>query len=266
MSLHRTPPSDNNNNPKRVRSDEDVDEVAQPLTLEAVMRAMNQHFAQTRARIEEINVNISGKIDTVRAELDGKLESVLHDINTFKADCTTRLRSNEDALCTLTERVNEISHDIGGLEKRNELIVSGIPYLKDENLTAYFSDMWKYVGLHVNSTPSVDVRRLRPTNQNDGLIVVQFALQNNRDDFYSSYLRKRDLKLCHLGIDSPRRIYVNENLTVAARKLKASALRLKKAGKISSVYTKQGTVMVRRSADQLPVPVRSDEMLDQFLS
>lgn len=230
------------------------------------MEAMNHHFAQTRARIEEINVNISGKIDTVRAELDGKLEAVLHDINSFKADCSSKLNSHEEALCVLNERVDEISHTIGGLDNRNELIVSGIPYLQDENLRSYFNAMWKHVGLPEIITPSVDVRRLRSSNQNDGLVVLQFALRNNRDDFYSSYLRKRDLKLCHLGIDSPRRVYVNENLTVTARKIKASALRLKKAGKLSSVYTKLGTVMVRRSSDQLPVPVRSDEVLDQFLS
>lgn len=230
------------------------------------MQAMNHQFAQTLARIEEISVNISGKIDTVKADLDGKLEAVLHDINSFKADCNAKLKSNEDALCALDERVGSISQDIDNLQNRNELIVSGIPYLKDENLTSYFNAMWKYLDLQKGSIPSVDVRRLRPSTQNDGLIVLQFALRNDRDDFYSGYLHKRDLKLCHLGIDSSRRVYVNENLTVAARKIKATALRLKKAGKLSTVYTKLGTVMVRRSVDQPPMAVHSDVLLDQFLS
>lgn len=269
MSTKRTPPNPNSgasttNLSKRVRSDDDTDENSQALTLETVMKAINQQFAKTLARIEEINVNISGKIDTVKAELDGKLEAVLTDINTFKADCTAKLKFNEDALCDLNGRVNEISQDIGSLENRNELIVSGIPYLKDENLTTYFNAMWKHFGLHENHVPSVDLRRLRSSTQSEGLIVLQFALRNNRDDFYSSYLQKRDLKLCHLGIDSPRRIYVNENLTVAARKIKAAALRLKKAGKLSSVYTKLGTIMVKRTANQLPVAIHSEDHLDQF--
>lgn len=266
MSLHRTPPGSatKTNFPKRVRSDDETDNnVPQTLTLAAVLQAMNDQFEKTFTRMEEININISRKIDTVKAELDGKLEAVMHDINTFKADCTTKLKVNENALCSLSERVDGISQEIGSLENRNELIVSGIPYMKDENLMAYFKAMWKQIGMQEN-IPSVDLRRLSSSTKSDGLIVVQFALRNNRDDFYSRYLQKRDLKLCHLSIDSPRRIYINENLTITARKLKAAALRLKKAGKLSSVYTRLGTVMVKRSADQQPVAIHSEQHLDQF--
>ena len=192
----------------------------------------------------------------------------MHDISTFKADCTERLICNENALCALDGRVAKISQEVCSLENRNELIVSGIPYLKDENLVTYFRAMWKHVGLPEDPIPSVDLRRLKPSGSSerkgDGLIVLQFALRNNRDDFYSKYLQKRDLKLSHLGIDSSRRIYVNENLSISARAIKAAALRLKKAGKLSSVFTKLGTVFVRRSADQQPVPIHSEELLAQF--
>lgn len=128
----------------------------------------------------------------------------------------------------------------------------------------YFNHMWKFVGLHEDIKPLVHIRRLRPNAKGDALIILQFALRNDRDEFYSCYLQKRDLKLCHLGIDSTRRIYVNENLTVTARRIKAAALRLKKDGKLSSVYTKQGIVMVKRSVDQLPVTIRSEALLDHF--
>lgn len=273
MSLPRTPPlasATKTNYSKRVRSDDehetDCDDTPQNLTLEVVLQAMNKQFEKTLTRMEEINTNISGKIDAVKAELDGKLEAVMHDINKFKADCTLNLKSNEDALCSLSGRVGEISQEIDTLENRNELIVSGIPYLKNENLKLYFKAMWKQIGLEEDCNPLVDLRRLgRQGTQGDGLILVQFALRNNRDDFYSRYLQKRDLKLCHLGINSQQRIYVNENLTVAARKLKAAALRLKKAGKLSSVYTRLGVVMVKRSVDQQPVPIQSEQHLDQFI-
>lgn len=262
-TLQRTPPSSTKTN-KRLRSG-GIDETSQPLTLEAVMKAMNHQFEKTLARIEEINVNISGKIDTVKAELDGKLEAVLNDINTFKADCTEKLKYHEDAVCDLNGRVNVISQEIGCLEYRNELIVSGIPHLKDENLASYFTAMWNQVGLNSENIPLVDMRRLGSTAKSDGLVVLQFALKNKRDEFYSSYLQKRDLKLLHLGINSHRRIYVNENLTVAVRKIKAAALRLKKAGKIASVYTKQGIVIVKRAANQPPTAIHSEEILEHFL-
>lgn len=125
--------------------------------------------------------------------------------------------------------------------------------------------MWKHVGLAENPAPLVDVRRLRSGTQDDGLILLQFALRNNRDDFYSGYLQKRDLRLQHLGINSNRRIYVNENLAVAARKIKKAALQLKKSGKLSSVYSKKGIIHVKRTADQQPgTAVHSEHQLQMF--
>lgn len=145
-----------------------------------------------------------------------------------KLNVPTNLHVTTNELLALSGRINEISSEISGLENRNELIVSGIPYLKDENLTSYFNAMWKHVGLREDSIPCGDIRRLKPSTKGDSLVRIEFALRNNRDDFYSNYLRLRDLQLYHLGIDSPRRVYVNENLAVDARRIKAAALRLKK--------------------------------------
>lgn len=220
------------------------------------MQAINDQFAKTFERMDLI----SGKIDSVKAELQGQLDAVSRDISAIKADCAANFETNDRALRVLDERVDAISQEIGGLANRNELIVSGIPYTKNEDLLAYFRAMWKHVGLHEQSTAAVDIRRLNKT-QSDGIILLQFALKNNRDDFYSGYLRQRDLQLCHLGINSSRRVYINENLTVTMRKIKAAALRLKKEGKLSSVFSKLGVVYVKRPDDQQPVAVNSEEHL-----
>lgn len=57
---------------------------------------------------------------------------------------------------------------------------------------------------------------------------------------------------------------MNENLTVRARKLKAAAVRLKKAGKLASVFTKLGVVFVKSSGAVQPVAVQSEEQLNQL--
>lgn len=266
MSLRRTPPAGKTktNVTKRVRSEEDEVCESHTLSLETVLHMMNSQFEKTLARIEEMNSGISAKIDSVKAELDDKLDAVSRDISSFKSECAEKFVQNNNAMLALNNRVDEISREIGGLKNRNELIVGGIPYLKDENLALYFSAMWKQVGLPENSLPSVDIRRMKSSTKNDSLIIIQFALRNNRDDFYSSYLRQHDLQLCHLGIDSPRRIYINENLTVESQRIKAAALRLKKAGKLSSVFTKLGTVYVKRSNDQQPEIIRTEDQLVHY--
>ncbi|EDS28831.1 conserved hypothetical protein [Culex quinquefasciatus] len=104
-----------------------------------------------------------------------------------------RFTVNEGAILTLNEQVDGISQEIGGLEKRNELILS------------------------------------------------------------------------HLGIDSTRRVFVSENLTFAARQIKRAALRLKEAGKLSSVFTKLGIIFVKRRKDQQAVAISTESQLSSFL-
>lgn len=271
MSVCNTSPivSEIKTNPvKRGRSDDDSDDgTPKPVTLEDLMDAMTKQFKLTQERIDAVNTTITEKIECVKAELDDKLDAVSRDIASFKDECAARFTVNEGALQTLNEQVDGISQEIGGLEKRNELIVSGVPFLPDENLAAYFKAMWKHVGLEETQIPPVDVRRLNTSNSSEknGLIMLQFALRNHRDDFYSGYLQKCSLQLSHLGIDSTRRVFVSENLTFAARQIKRAALRLKEAGKLSSVFTKLGIVFVKRRKDQQAVAISTESQLSSFL-
>ncbi|KAL9706470.1 hypothetical protein quinque_009988 [Culex quinquefasciatus] len=138
---------------------------------------------------------------------------------------------------------------------------------KGEDLLKHFKAICKQLGLDERLSSMVDVKRLKAGTLSDGdngLVLVQFALKNQRDNFYRTYLRKHNLQLSHLGIDSAHRVYVNENLTRSAQKLKAAAIRLKKAGKLFTVYTKLGVVYVRRVAGADPIVIVSEEQLNQL--
>lgn len=139
--------------------------------------------------------------------------------------------------------------------------------MTDEDLTAYFTAMCKRFGMDERMMPVADIRRLKSRTTSDGdnsLVLVQFSLRNQRDDFYSAYLKRRDLQLNHLGFDSTRRVYVSENLAAGARKLKAAAVRLKKARKLASVYTKLGVIFVKPSCTAPSIAIKSEEQLNQF--
>ncbi|KAL9703383.1 hypothetical protein quinque_006901 [Culex quinquefasciatus] len=256
--------SNNSNQNKRYRSSStgSVSPWASPgpLTLEAVMKEINMQFTKTFDRID----TISNKIDTVKAELNEQLSSVSRDFNSFKAECADKFKFTDDAMCELESRIDGISQEIGGIENRNERIVSGVPHIPGKMLRR-ISRICGNKSVFLKIQPLVDVRRLKTGTQGDGLILLQFALRNNRDDFYSCYLRKRDLKLQHLGMNSTRRFYVNENLAVPARKIKKAALELKKSEQLSSVYSKKGIVHVKRTADQQPgTAVHSENQLQQY--
>lgn len=232
------------------------------------MDMLMSQFRETKEMIDDFRKDVNNKIDAVKAELEGKLNLVSQEISSLKSECAAKFSSNDVAVCTLNERVDTLSHTIGNLQNVSDLIISGVPFMNGENLRELFNAMCKQLGFNDDLYPLVDIRRMKAKaalkEGNECLIVVQFALKNSRDDFYNAYLRTRDLKLRHLGLDSDRRIYVNENLTVGARKVKVAALRLKKAGKLSTVYTKQGVVHVKPTAESRPTVVNSEKDLDQF--
>lgn len=263
-SLKRTPPQTvNNSSNKRFRKDE----VSADITLDDAVKLLMSQFSETKVMIDELRTDINKKIEAVKTELENKLDLVSQDINTLKSECAAKFESTDVAVNSLNERVDTMSQSIHNMQNRSELIFSCIPFMSGENLNAYFNAICKQLGFGDDSSPLVDIRRMKSKVLKDGsesLIMVQFALRNDRDDFYSAYLRTRDLSLRHLGLDSDCRVYVNENLTIDARKIKVAALKLKKADKLASVYTKQGVVYVRKTVGSLPFAVNFEEDLVQF--
>lgn len=65
----------------------------------------------------------------------------------------------------------------------------------------------------------------------------------------------------HLGFEVNKRIYINENLTEEARKIKTLAVKLKKTGKLSSVYTRYGIVYVKTCADTATKTIYAEDQL-----
>ncbi|XP_062550476.1 uncharacterized protein LOC134215274 [Armigeres subalbatus] len=269
-SMQRTPPTASsiaNNTPsanKRLRSDWESnvpqadDEDVQSVSLEGIMRTMMKQFAETRQLIDTVRSEINNQIVAVKTELKCDIESL-------KVECTEKFQQQDAALESLEKRVDNVSQTLGALANRNELIISGIPFQNDERLNTVLEDISKHLDINRSSLLAA-ARRMAPSSSSDknSLFVVEFALKSTRDQFYSAYLRKRDLKLKHIGMDSDRRIYINESLTVEARNLKSAALNLKKAGKLTSVYTKHGVVHVKSATGGPFNTVRSEDELDKF--
>ncbi|KAL9699178.1 hypothetical protein quinque_002619 [Culex quinquefasciatus] len=230
--------------PKRGRMGSEGEDVA--AKLDAAVRMFMQQFTETKTLINEMRTDINKRIETVKTDLEGKLEAVSKDITSLRTDCASKFQQSDASVDALNVRVDTVSHAIDNLERCDDLIVSGIPFVEGEDLPAMFKAMLRHIGLGESAPPSVDIRRLyprSPSENNSSFIKIQFALRNARDDFYYAYLGKHDLKLCHLGIDSTRRVYVNESLTDAARKVRAAAIRLKKDGKLSK-YGRGGGIVI----------------------
>uniref|UniRef100_A0A8D8ANP9 (northern house mosquito) hypothetical protein n=1 Tax=Culex pipiens TaxID=7175 RepID=A0A8D8ANP9_CULPI len=266
--VKRTPVKDVNNTKRQRQDDEQSPTIpAYTMSLNDAVRMLMNQFAAHKTLIDDMRTEINTKIDTVKNTLESKLDAVTTDIQALRTECAVKFKDHDAALDALNGRIDDVAASVGNLANRDELIISGIPFLQGEDLLKHFKAICKQLGLDERLSSMVDIKRLKAGTLSDGdngLVLVQFALKNQRDNFYSTYLRKHNLQLSHLGIDSAHRVYVNEKLTRSAQKLKAAAIRLKKAGKLFTVYTKLGVVYVRRVAGADPIVIVSEEQLNQL--
>lgn len=148
----------------------------------------------------------------------------------------------------------------------HELIISGVPYVTEENLEQVFHHIAVALGYTPTNIPIVYLKRLSRTPINVGsspLILCQFALRGVRDEFYGKYLRQRSLNLRHVGFNNANRIYINENLTLDDRSIRKEAIKLKTQGRIAQVFTRSGAVFVRvKQGDEAELCSSLDQLFE----
>lgn len=138
--------------------------------------------------------------------------------------------------------------------------------MDDENLLSYFHTWCRAFGYVESNFPLVDIRRLSRGTMTAGtnyMILLQFAITVQRNDFYSRYLRSRSLSLAELGFSVNKRIFINENLAPNIRALRSKAIQLKKEGKLNGVFTRGGILFIKRNAEDKEIAVSSENDLNQ---
>lgn len=208
--------------------------------------------------------------------LEEKLDKLLDSVVKIKVDMHQKIDR-------IARRVDQIRQDvqlnIDNTDRsvcNNLLELAGVPHRKGENLQLYFRRICELLGYTEADIPLVDIRRKRAdrtektessistaTNPNlkgteaadqaePPVITIEFIFKNIRDNFYRAYLRARPtpLRLADIGLESDRRIYINESLTKLNQKLKSAALRKKRDGLLHAVYTVDGAVFVQAQPGQ----------------
>lgn len=167
-------------------------------------------------------------------------------------------------LTQVKRNVADNTDEIARSSLSNDLIISNVPFMMTENLQEYFRIWCKVLGYADSTVPMVDLRRLSRSPLREGsncFILVQFAITNQRNDFFTKYLRSRSFTLAQLGFKSENRIFINENLIPSARKLKSKAVELKKQGLLPSVYCRGGIVNIRLPNSDQDHVIKTEEDL-----
>ena len=212
------------------------------MTVSDLAKLMKSQFAtfqrSTREDILKMGDQLTSQINQLRSDLTSDMDKLREDTS----------KTVGELVSSVDRTKAEVTQTVDRSTKRNDLIISGVPYTRGENLRNYIEAWCRSLGYVEDEMPLVDVRRISKPEANVGtapIIMLQFAFSAQRNDFFSRYLRSRNLSLAQIGFSVNKRVYVNENLTLVAREIRSKALQLKKAGKIRAVYSRDGIVYVK---------------------
>lgn len=205
-----------------------------------------------------MGASLSAQMNKLKADISVDIEQLREENNnTFRKLNVSIERTKSDAVSAVDRNV-----------RMNDLIVSGVPFTPREDLSAYFSTWCQSLGYAENCTPMVDIRRLTKGTPKAGaasLLLIQFAITVQRNDFFARYLRSRNLSLLEIGFSVNQRIFINENLGLATRGLRSKALAMKKNGQLSGVFTRDGIVFVKTNGSDRAVAVMSESELEDIM-
>lgn len=247
--------SDNQNNK---RSREDLDRT------DDEVESFDQLLVRIRQMIEDGNAKIERKIESSNEALVTEISTLRDEVNQLKIDYARDFNELSESHAKTADEVRRNKDAAGKLLKSNDLILSGVPYCPTEKTEDILQKVAVALGYGDSDVPPVFTKRLARVPIAAGAtppILFQFAFRASKDEFFQRYFSAKKLSLLHLGFDVDRRIYMNENLTEAARNIKGAALKLKRSGHLRNVFSKDGTIYVKPLED---VPAQPIFDLDQL--
>lgn len=217
--------------------------------------------------IDEGNAKIENKIESSNAALVTEISTLRDEVNQLKVDYARDFKSLCESHEKTAEQVRRSKDNAGKILRSNDLILTGVPYRPTEKTDEILREIATTLGYNDSDVPPVFTKRLARIPIAAGStppILLQFAFRASKDEFFHRYFASKNLSLLHLGFDTDKRIFINENLTESTRNIKGAALKLKRNGHLQNVFTKDGTVYVKPLEDVPAQPVFSLDQLKIF--
>lgn len=228
--------------------------------------------ATVDAKLLDFETSISAKVVETEKRFVKRLiqlEDDFHD-NLSKLDTVLddRLTVLENAR-PVTDQETRIDQ-LERLVRANELVISGIPQIDNENLDVICNDICKAIDF--NGSNSIEscfrlhgTRSSAPRNSsnrpNFPSILIKFWSSGAKNDFFNAYMSKRNLCVTNIGFTTPSRIYINENLTKRNFEIFRLARKMKSERKIFQYHTYNGRISVKLNAESRQIGIDSKDQL-----
>lgn len=235
---------------------------AEPMLL-ALQSMENRLTSKIESSIESLATRLDAKIDSFATRLDNKIDIVERDLTSQISAVSSFVESKIKDMVPVSV-VLKIQDDVGRLQNMQKhtenildrierenllsrLIVTGLPYVENEDLTKIFENIALVIGCRslvagayrskttgtlTNNTAAdssssnmytaASSSRVLPHlssrfKSSKGIlsppIIIKFDTSEKRFEFFQHYFKFKDLNLKHIGFNTASRIYINELLT-----------------------------------------------------
>lgn len=231
---------------------------------ELEIASLDELWSKMQAILSITSERIEAKIESCNAALGDRISKVEKQLTAVREEFSGKAIELEREMNTVRCEINNIAEATHRFNKNNELIISAVPYRSQENLRDMFCKIATSIGYDETNIPLVNLQRLSRVPITPGTtppILCEFALRGNRNDFYHKYLYKRSLCLRNIGFESENRIFINENLTDDARRIRNEAVKQKKLGRLETVSTREGIIYVKVRGSEKTTAIHSIQQL-----
>lgn len=231
------------------------------MTVAELANIMQTQLATYQRTVKDDFKKLGDSLSSLTTQMGKLREDIASDIEKLRKENNRTINNLATSITTVR---TETSLAFERSARKNDLVVSGIPFVDGEDLLSYFHIWCKSFGYTERIYPLVDVRRLSKGPLENGkvyMVLLQFAITVQRNEFYSRYLRSRSLSLSEIGFSVNKRIFINENLGPDLRNLRSKALQLKKDGKLRGVFSRNGILYVKKVGDDKEIVVSTENDL-----
>lgn len=248
-------------------------EVDQRLTqkMNSLEQTMTENLKRIQTDTDARFLAFTEKINDRFTSLASVTQAACQDNDKFTKDLSTKMDCVQDLNET---RLQKLERDL----LRNELIITGVPYVANENVSDIIADICEAINCNINSGDLISVYRI-PMAKNKSSrangrwaaelsspIVLKMVSDWGKNELLSTYFKKKNLNTSDIGFRSAARIYINESLTKYNRSIFKAASEAKKSKSIFKCFTRNGLVHIQISEGGKIIRVASPDHLNSILN
>ena len=223
-------------------------------------RALNSKLSLLEMVVNEVKEGQQGILNSI-SFIDEKFEAIKKTTEKLEKENSDLNKKNQ----ALQKQVDDVSRQVNDLDqyhRRINLEISGVPEKKEEEPEKIALQVAQKINPSITANDIDIAHRIGARKEGDHRrprsIIVRFNNRRSRNTVYDERRKLKNVTIQDLGFQGQDRIFVNENLTGAARELLGEVNKTRSAG-YRFLWTYNGKIYVKKNEAAFPIIIHGKE-------